>query len=123
MADEYKVLICDDSILARKRLKNLLASSGVEAVFEAANGQEAIDKYKEHMPNAVFMDIVMPVKDGIQAVTEIMEFDKNANIIMVSSVGTQEYLKHAIKAGASDFLQKPIEEDKFAEFMLRLTGR
>lgn len=123
MAEEYKVLICDDSILARKRLKNLLAANGVKTVYEAVNGQEAVDKYKANRPNVVFMDIVMPIKDGIEAVKEIIAFDEKANIVMVSSVGTQGYLKDAIKAGASDFLQKPIEDVKFADFMQKLTGR
>ncbi len=120
MAEEYKVLVCDDSILARKRMKNLLVANGVNAVYEAANGQEAVDQYMAVKPDVVFMDIVMPVKDGIDAVKEIIAADAAANIVMVSSVGTQEYLKDAIKAGAKDFLQKPIDEAKFVEFVKKL---
>lgn len=120
MAEEYKVLVCDDSILARKRMKNLLVANGINAVYEAANGQEAVDQYMAVKPDVVFMDIVMPVKDGIDAVKEIIAADMAANIVMVSSVGTQEYLKDAIKAGAKDFLQKPIDETKFVEFVKKL---
>ncbi len=123
MVEEYRVLVCDDSILARKRLKNLLAVNGVKTIYEAVNGQEAVDQYKANRPDVVFMDIVMPIKDGIEAVKEIIAFDEKANIVMVSSVGTHGYLKDAIKAGASDFLQKPIEDVKFADFMQKLTGR
>ncbi len=105
-----KILISDDSILARKQLKDIINSIGEGAEFiDAANGQEAIDKYKENTPDITFLDIVMPVKDGIEAVKGIMEINKDAQIIIVSSVGTQSQLKAALEAGAKDFIQKPIE--------------
>ena len=105
-----KILISDDSILARKQLKDIINSICEGAEFiDAANGQEAIDKYKETTPDITFLDIVMPVKDGIEAVKGIMEINKDAQIIIVSSVGTQSQLKAALEAGAKDFIQKPIE--------------
>lgn len=107
------ILICDDSILARKQLKDVIEVFSSDITFaEAANGQEAIDKYKEVKPDLVFLDIVMPVKDGNAAVQGIIEFDKDADIIIVSSVGTQSQLKSAIEAGAKDFIQKPISEEQ-----------
>lgn len=107
---ELKVLLSDDSVFARKKIKDYLLSIGVAEVFEASNGQEAIDIYKEKKPDIVFMDIIMPVKTGIEAVTEILQFDSKAKVVMASSVGTQNHLKEAINAGAYDFIQKPIEE-------------
>ncbi len=105
-----KILISDDSILARKQLKDIISSIGEGAEFiDATNGQEAIDKYKEFTPDITFLDIVMPVKDGIEAVKGIMEINNQAQIIIVSSVGTQTQLKAALEAGAKDFIQKPIE--------------
>lgn len=105
-----KILISDDSILARKQLKDIICSIGEGAEFiDATNGQEAIDKYKEFTPDITFLDIVMPVKDGIEAVKGIMEINSQAQIIIVSSVGTQTQLKAALEAGAKDFIQKPIE--------------
>lgn len=105
-----KILISDDSILARKQLKDIICSIGEGAEFiDAINGQEAIDKYKEFTPDITFLDIVMPVKDGIEAVKGIMEINNQAQIIIVSSVGTQTQLKAALEAGAKDFIQKPIE--------------
>ncbi len=110
---DTKILICDDSILARKQLKDVIEAYSSDIQFvEAANGQEAIDKYQEENPNLVFLDIVMPVKDGNAAVKGIIEFDSNADIIIVSSVGTQSQLKSAIEAGAKDFIQKPISEEQ-----------
>lgn len=110
--ETIKILICDDSILARKKLKDFLVSIGCTQILDAADGQMAIDIYKEEQPDIVFLDIVMPVKNGITAVKEIIAFDPDAYIIMTSSVGTQENLKEALKAGAKDFIQKPLDNNQ-----------
>ena len=82
-----KILISDDSILARKQLKDVICRVGEGAEFiDAANGQEAIDKYKEFTPDIAFLDIVMPVKDGIEAVKGIMEIDSDADIIITKRI-------------------------------------
>jgi two-component system chemotaxis response regulator CheY len=117
-----KVLISDDSVLARKQLKDLLKQFGCNSFLEATNGQEAIDLYKEHKPNLVFLDIVMPVKDGIAAVKEIIAFDPSADIIIVSSVGTQGQLKSAIMEGAKDFVQKPLQASAIQEIVTKRFG-
>lgn len=110
--NEMSVMICDDSMFAIKKLKDYILSLGVAACYEAADGEQAVDNYKEYKPDIVFMDIVMPKKTGIEAVKEIIEFDANAKVVMASSVGTQNHLKDAINAGAFEFLQKPISNDQ-----------
>ena len=88
------------------------------------DGQDAIDKYKESKPDLVFLDIVMPKKDGNAAIREIMEFDPEANIIIASSVGTQSQLKLALEAGAKDFIQKPLDKDQVVKVVSKfLEGR
>ena len=108
---KVKMLVCDDSILARKSMTAMLNSFGYENVFEVSNGEDAVNKYKAEKPDIVFLDIVMPVKDGITATKEIIEFDPDAKIIVISSVGTQTHLREVIKAGAKDFIQKPVDQD------------
>ena len=110
-----KILICDDSILARKQIKDVIATLGSPMIFAASDGQTAIDIYKEHKPDMVFLDIVMPKKDGNIAIEEIMAYDKDAIIIIVSSVGTQTQLKCALEAGATDFIQKPFTREQIIE--------
>lgn len=105
-----EIMICDDSITIRKKLLGVLEKVENCEVIEAENGQKAVDLYKQYSPDLVFMDIIMPQKDGIEAVREIIEFDKDANIIMASSVGTKNNLKQALDAGARDFIQKPWDE-------------
>lgn len=109
--NDIKFLICDDSILARKSLIGILNTFGYTNILEVSNGQDAVDSYKTEHPAVVFLDIVMPVKDGITATKEIMAIDPDACIIIVSSVGTQTHLREAIKSGAKDFIQKPIEAE------------
>lgn len=109
---DAKILIGDDSILARKQLKDVLASMGVTHFVEAVNGSEAVELYLAEKPDLVFLDIIMPIKDGISAVKEIMAEDANAQIIIVSSIGTQQQLKAAIEAGARDFVQKPLQAEQ-----------
>ena len=105
------VLICDDSMLIRKKLRELLEENGCQ-VLEAQNGVECVNVYRESKPAAVFMDIVMPQSDGLQALRQIKEFDPKAKIIMLSSTGTAAKLVEALKSGAVDFIQKPYEKDQ-----------
>lgn len=122
--DNAKILIGDDSILARKQLKDIIHGYGTPTFFEASNGQDSIDIYKKEKPDLVFLDIVMPVKDGNAAIREIIEFDNDADIIIVSSVGTQSQLKAAIEAGAKDFIQKPLNADQIMHVIdTRFEGR
>ena len=122
--DNKKILICDDSVLARKQLKDVLKRYGCSNFLEASNGQEAIDMYKEHRPDLVFLDIVMPVKDGVSAIKEIIAFDPKADIVIVSSVGTQIQLKNAIMEGARDFVQKPLQASQIQEIIsVRFGGK
>ncbi len=111
MDKDAKILVCDDSILARKNLTQMLHSFGFTEIVEVANGQDAVSAYMNEHPTVVFLDIVMPIKDGITATKEILAYDPKAIVIMVSSVGTQTNLREAIKAGAKDFIQKPVEQD------------
>lgn len=110
--NDLKVLICDDSILARKQLMNFLVSIGCNDILEAANGTMAVEMYKSHNPDLVFLDIVMPEMNGIEATREIRNYDSNAYIVMASSVGTQANLREALRLGARDFIQKPFNTNQ-----------
>jgi len=118
MLKDIKVLVGDDSILARKQVKDVLLSLEITDVIEAVNGQDVIDKYRENQPDIVFIDIVMPIKDGATAIGEIVKEFPKAEIIVISSVGTQTTLKKAIENGAKDFIQKPINPDKIKEILI-----
>jgi two-component system chemotaxis response regulator CheY len=106
---DLKILLCDDSLLVRKKLKGALTEQGFTQLFEAVDGEEAILFCQSEQPDLVLMDIVMPKKDGIEALQEIKQINPSIHVVMASSVGTQSNLIKALKLGANNFLQKPIE--------------
>jgi two-component system chemotaxis response regulator CheY len=108
MGNNLSVLICDDSLLIRKKLRDALEKCKCAGIFEAENGNVAVEIVKVHNPDLIFMDIVMPEKDGIEALKEIKSMNPHAKVVMASSVGTNEHLKKALENGAYDFIQKPI---------------
>ena len=105
-----KIMICDDSALARKQLEDVIHMVGNPVTFQATKGQEAIDIYKEKHPDMIFLDLIMPVVDGKDALKEIIEFDPSAKVVIVSSIGTKEVLMETLKLGAREFIQKPFSE-------------
>lgn len=106
-----KVMLVDDSAFMRNMLKNLIAPTGAEIVGEAGDGNEAVSKYNALKPNLVFMDIMMPNKNGIEALKEIMKMDNSAKVIMCTSVGQEKVVAEAVEAGASDFIVKPFKPE------------
>ena len=108
MVNKLKVLVCDDSVLIRKKVIAMLEKYKCEEIYEAENGNVAVEQVKVHEPDLILMDIVMPEKDGIEALKEIMKIKPEAKVVMVSSVGTSDLLKQSLSSGACDFIQKPI---------------
>lgn len=116
------ILIVDDSRTSRKVLKNLLETDGHTIVGEAVDGAEGVAKYKELKPDAVTMDITMPIMDGIEAVKHIMDFDPEAKVVMVTAAGQKSKMVEAIKNGAVDFLTKPFEPEQITDVINRITN-
>lgn len=107
-----KVLIVDDTTFIRMTLRQLLEKNGHTIVGEAADGLEAVKRYKRLLPDFVVMDISMPIMNGIEAVKHIRSFDPNAQIIICSLQGQRSNVMEAIKVGANSFIIKPIDESK-----------
>ena len=107
-----KVLIVDDAVFMRMKLKDILEKNGYQVVDEAQNGLEAIEKYKATQPDLVTMDITMTEMDGVEALKEIKAFDSNAKVLMCSAMGQQSMVMDAIRAGAVDFIVKPFDSDR-----------
>ncbi len=116
------VLICDDAAFMRMMIKDILSKNGYIVAGEAANGQEAVAKYKEVNPDLVLMDITMPEVDGIQALKQIRADDPNASVIMCSAMGQQSMVVEAIQSGAKDFIVKPFQADRVLEAVKKVIG-
>lgn len=115
-----KTLITDDTAFMRMSLKNILEQNGYDVVGEAADGQEAIHRYKELKPDLVTMDITMPNMDGITAIKNILSEDPEAKIVVVSAMGQKALVIEALNAGAKDFVVKPFEPHRILEALGKL---
>ena len=101
------ILIADDTNLMREMLKAALDPEKYQIVGEAVTGQQAVEFYKEKKPDLLILDINMPKMNGIDALTEVMAYDPNANVIMCSDQKYQNMIVMALKKGAKDFVVKP----------------
>ena len=115
-----RILVVDDTLFMRVKMKGLLEKWGHQVIGEAANGLEAVEKYKELQPDLVLMDITMPEMDGIAALKEIRAFDAKANVIMVSALGQESFVMEAVRSGARNYLVKPVQDNKLQEVLARL---
>ncbi|HRS66583.1 MAG TPA: response regulator [Spirochaetia bacterium] len=113
----YRVLIIDDSMFIAKQLGQILTSEGFDVVGTAADGIQGIEKYKELYPNIdlVTMDITMPQMDGVTALEKLLEFDKNATVIMISALGKEDVVKKSLLLGAKSYIIKPLDRKKVLE--------
>ena len=116
------ILLVDDAAFMRMMLKDILTKHGYEVVGEAANGVEAIKKFKELKPFLTILDITMPDMDGITAAKGIREVDANAKVIMCSAMGQQAMVIDAIQAGAKDFIVKPFQAERVIEAIQKVIG-
>ncbi|MGA2546364.1 MAG: response regulator [Rectinemataceae bacterium] len=110
----FRVLIVDDSMFIAKQLGQILTSEGFDVVGTAGDGLAGIEKYKELFPNIdlVTMDITMPKMDGVTALEKILEFDKDACIVMVSALGKEDVVKKSLLLGAKSYIVKPLDRKK-----------
>ena len=122
MGNPKSVLICDDAVVMRMMIKGILTQGGYEVIGEAENGAVAVEMYKTLSPAFVTMDMVMPELDGINAVKQIVALDPTAKIIMCTSMGQQQLVVDAIKAGAKGFVTKPFQPPKLLEAVAKVLG-
>ncbi len=107
-----RILIVEDAAYVRELYRHALTTHDYDIAGEASNGAEAVDKYRALRPDAVIMDLLMPVMDGITATKRIIEFDPQAKVVVVSAIMGREAKEDAIRAGAIEFVYKPFDMDK-----------
>lgn len=95
----------------RYSLRIILEKNGFEVIGEAVDGIDAVRKFKVLEPDIVTMDITMPEMNGIDAIKEIKKIKKDANIIVISALGSTASVYDAVNAGACGFIVKPFKEN------------
>ncbi|WP_432511917.1 protein-glutamate methylesterase/protein-glutamine glutaminase, partial [Kineococcus esterisolvens] len=120
MRERIRVLVVDDSVVVRRIVTDVLASDPViEVVGTAPNGKVALEKIQQLKPDAVTLDIEMPVMDGLQTIKEIRRVDRRLPVVMFSTLterGATATLE-ALSSGASDYVTKPANVGSVSESM------
>jgi DNA-binding NarL/FixJ family response regulator len=111
-----RVLLVDDQPLIRSGFRALLdAEDDIEVVAEAADGAQGVELARQHLPDIALVDVQMPVLDGIEATRRIAADPSltNTHVVILTNYGLDEYVFHALKAGAAGFLVKDIQPEDF----------
>ena len=104
-----KILIAEDELMIRQGIKYLIdwETHGFEVVAEAKNGREALEMIEKKHPDVVITDIIMPIMNGIDLITEVTRCYPHIQIIVLSGYSNFEYVKHSFRSGAIDYILKP----------------
>jgi len=108
---DITVLFVEDEDLLRAIYERIL-DKFISRLYVASNGKEGLELYRQHKPDLIITDIMMPVMDGLEMVEKIRENDKNIRLVILSAYGEAEYFMDAIKIGVNSFLLKPVETEK-----------
>ena len=117
MKKEPTVLIADDIESMRKMIKLILINNGFNNIVEAANGHQTLNLFKLRHPELVFLDINMPMKNGIDCLREILIENPLTFVVMVSANSTVANVRKCIKAGAKGFIVKPYSTNKVEDIL------
>jgi DNA-binding response OmpR family regulator len=119
------ILIADDELLIRKTLKKVFEQKGFN-VLMCADGQEALDQWVAFEPDLVILDVIMPLKGGVDVLKEVQghkDYEK-AKIIVISAYSAGGTKEEFLKMGAVDFVRKPFENIfAFVDHCLDFVGR
>lgn len=106
-----KVMIIDDDDAICAILKDVLEIEGYDVAY-SLSGEEGVQKYMEELPSVLLLDLRLPGMDGLQVLKEVISFDPDAIVIMITGYGSVDSAVGAIRMGATDYLQKPLSNDE-----------
>lgn len=117
------ILIAEDNDMMRSILRGMLRSEEYDVIGEARNGQSAIDMVDRLQPDIVCMDVMMPEKNGIEALCEIKAAHPDTEVVMVTGNSDPETVQEAIQNGASGFIIKPFNAARVLNTLEKVGGR
>ncbi len=115
----FPVLICDDSAIARKMVLRSLPENFASEIHLATNGQEALDHLSQSETALMFLDLTMPVMDGLEVLREVKRRCIEVFVIVISGDIQPEMKKRVANLGALDFIEKPVDGPRLANTLTR----
>ena len=117
-----KILIVDDNDLIRTLLRGILRAEDCEIIGEARNGTLALDFIEKSKPDMVFLDVMMPEMDGLEALQSIKRLYPEIIVVMITGSPSKDNVQESIQGGASGFIIKPFNSAKVVETLHRAWG-
>jgi two-component system chemotaxis response regulator CheY len=117
------IIIVDDNDMMRSILRGMLRGDEYEVIGEARNGMVAVEIAERLTPDIICMDIVMPEKDGLTALSEIKTANPKIEIVMITSNTEPETVREAIQNGASGFIVKPFNTARVLDTIEKVAGK
>lgn len=115
-----KLMIVDDNVMIRGMLRDLLEQMGHEVAGEAEEGDTAVKVFAAVRPDAVFLDLIMPGKSGMEVLAEIRKIDPKAKVIIVTAVEQERIDKQIADSGVSAIIRKPFTYEELEQTLGKL---
>lgn len=110
-----KCLIVEDTQFIREIYRFSLKGQNIEIIDEAADGIEALEKIKLHQPDLIILDLVLPLKNGIEVLKEVAEISPNSKCLVITSIDDAIIQKNVMALGALQYLTKPFTKLQLLE--------
>jgi len=106
-----RVMIADDSESVRCTLRDMVEAGKHKVVAEAVDGIDTLEKFDSIKPDVLLLDVAMPKKDGMETLVELMKYNPNAKVVMITAHDDMDLIENCIKVGALAFITKPFNTD------------
>ncbi len=118
----YRIMIAEDEEISRRALRLVCEKSGcpVEVVFEAATGRQIVESVSKLRPDIIMMDVVLPGMDGLAATRYVHQLYPTTKVAIVSAYDKFDYAQEALRAGAFDYLLKPVRPEQLVALLKKL---
>jgi len=117
------IMVVDDMRIMRKSVIMLLKTLGYTNFIEAENGADAVNKFQNNKVDFVFMDLVMPIQDGYQALKAIKKYDQNATVVMLTSIADEHILEKCLNRGAFGYIKKPLTSETGTDILMTMLDK
>lgn len=117
MSIPHTALVADDEKHIRAYVRIILSHLGVEEVIEAVNGSEALEKFKTHRPEVVFLDINMPGLTGLEVLPKILAEDPDVPVIMLTGHASRHLVENSARAGAIHYIRKDTPQQEISQML------